>query len=118
EIACNGESCDSRPSTSGGGVHEKKNEKKNIESAKGPGSVFLIWSTSNRRCSSVCGPLNRNEAIGDPLMILCVGIAQSHACPSIKRSSRGIEFILRISCWHQARSTYGWRPSDDLPTRQ
>jgi len=63
----------------------------------------------NPPCSSVFGPLNRSEAIADQLRILSVGIAQSHACPSVKRSSHGIEYILRTSCWHQAQSTYGWR---------
>jgi integrase len=51
-------------------------------------------------------------------MILSAGIAQSHASPSIKRSSHGIESTLRISCWRQAQSTHVWRRSDDLPTRQ
>ena len=41
EIASDGESCDSRLSTTGGGVHEKKNKKKKIEHRQDLGRRIL-----------------------------------------------------------------------------
>ena len=70
----------------------------------------LIWKCPKPPFYVVSAHPTRGEGTSMRSMSLSLGIAPSHDLPLTKPLSCGTESTSRSGAWHQAPSTYAWRP--------